>query len=142
MGPTVPPQDAQAAIDGILMIAEQHNILSVPWFQIGEFWSQVLGGCIRALLSQAQPTNRDSILDLFKALSKSDLSHASHHLPALAGGFWSAAVQEVRLVVLESGGTEGLATRFLPTSAQGLKVSTFATRVLDPLAAEIAKLKE
>lgn len=144
MDPSIPPQDAATAIEGINQLLEMHNLFSVPWFQAGGCWMTILSACVRALLLTAHPQQSDALVAMLIALQKSDLSKSTDG--PLAPGFWPVLGNETYRLAAEFGIHEtavvyltDLFNKF-PVGA-GLEMHVFLDLVVHPLIADLAKTK-
>ena len=145
MDPSVPPHEAQEAIDGIAFLINEHNLFSVVWFQDGGCWTTIATAVLRSLLLQSHPSLQDSLGGVFDALIKSDVSSST--FPALKDGVWSFIGAEVYSFSTEIGCSEAAGRYLNAVSAKYADVrlidsSVFISEVVVPLSVEIARSKD
>jgi hypothetical protein len=154
LGDTVPPQDAQTAIDGMLQLSQHHNVFSTAWFRDKSLngsscWDQILIITLRALLINSHPTLRDSLLSLFECVisSVSPQMSSNSNQSMSSMDFWNHCSNEAYQIATEFG-CQDIAGNILMHFMQRIQNERinvdsimFYRCVIGPISAEIVKAK-
>lgn len=155
MDPSVPPQDALVAIEGITTLARKHSLFSLPWFQEKGCWHSLLRATLRAVLVRAHTMHADAISALLVLLSQADVSLITSSSTGSAGGngsnggsIWAVIGREVVELTAEVGCNPQLAESVLSSLSQqypdlkNLDMNIFVAKVLVPISADVARISE
>lgn len=85
LGDGVPPHDTALALSGLIQLKQQHELLSVPWFQL-EYWLMLFMPILRALVVRSLVRHNVELEQVFIALVDARLAHLRGLDPPSPGG--------------------------------------------------------
>jgi len=141
LGPSVPPQDALVALDGVTTLASQHNLFAEAFFVDKGCWASLARACLVALVVRAHAMHSDALTQLLDALVRgADFSRSGTYAGSSAwsvlGGEAVKVAEELGCVELAHSQLGSLSQQFPDISK--LDVATFVAHVVTPLSAQVA----